>query len=69
MALLAALERRYDAFERDGFSGLERDDLRGRHVTLAGAANGLSEGVDDDGRLLVDGRAYSSAEVERVELG
>lgn len=69
VALLAGLERRYDAFERDGFTGLGRDDLRGRHVTLVGAANGISEGVDDHGRLLLDGRAYSSAEVERVELG
>lgn len=69
VALLAGLERRYDAFERDGFTGLGRDDLRGRHVTLVGAANGISEGVDDHGRLLLNGRAYSSAEVERVELG
>ena len=68
VALLAGLERRYDAFERDGFTGLERDELRGRHVTLVGAANGISEGVDDHGRLVLDGRAYSSAEVERVEL-
>jgi len=68
VALLAALERRYDAFERDGFTGLERDELRGRHVTLVGAGSGVSEGVDDDGRLLLDGRAYSSAEVERVEM-
>jgi BirA family biotin operon repressor/biotin-[acetyl-CoA-carboxylase] ligase len=68
VALLAGLERRYDAFERDGFTGLERDELRGRHVTLVGAANGISEGVDDRGRLVLDGRAYSSAEVERVEL-
>jgi BirA family transcriptional regulator, biotin operon repressor / biotin---[acetyl-CoA-carboxylase] ligase len=68
VALLAGLERRYDAFERDGFTGLGRDELRGRHVMLVGAANGISEGVDEDGRLLLDGRAYSSAEVERVEL-
>ena len=37
VALLAVLERRYDAFERDGFPGLRRDELRGRHVTLVGA--------------------------------
>jgi hypothetical protein len=37
-------------------------------VTLVGAANGISEGVDEHGRLVLDGRAYSSAEVERVEL-
>jgi len=69
VSLLAGLERRYDTFERDGFTGLGRDELRGRHVTLVGAANGISEGVDADGRLLLDGRAYSSAEVECVELG
>jgi BirA family biotin operon repressor/biotin-[acetyl-CoA-carboxylase] ligase len=68
VAVLAGLELRYDAFERDGFSGLERDELRGRRVTLVGAGSGISEGVDGDGRLLLDGRAYSSAEVERVEL-
>jgi BirA family transcriptional regulator, biotin operon repressor / biotin---[acetyl-CoA-carboxylase] ligase len=68
VALLAGLERRYDAFERDGFPGLARDELRGRHVTLVGAAAGIGEGVDDHGRLLLDGRAYSSAEVERVDL-
>jgi BirA family biotin operon repressor/biotin-[acetyl-CoA-carboxylase] ligase len=68
VALLAGLERRYDAFERDGFTGLARDELRGRHVTLVGAAAGIGEGVDDHGRLLLDGHAYSSAEVERVDL-
>jgi biotin-(acetyl-CoA carboxylase) ligase len=68
VTLLAALERRYDTFERDGFTGLERDELRGRHVTLVGTGSGISEGVDEDGRLLLDGRGYSSAEVERVEL-
>jgi len=48
--------------------GLGRDELRGRQVTLVGAGSGISEGVDGEGRLLLDGRAYSSAEVERVEL-
>ena len=67
-AILAELERRYDAFERDGFPGLERDELRGRRVVLAGAGSGLGGGVDGEGRLLVDGRAFSSAEVERVEV-
>jgi BirA family transcriptional regulator, biotin operon repressor / biotin---[acetyl-CoA-carboxylase] ligase len=67
-AILAELERRYDAFERDGFPGLERDELRGRRVVLAGAGSGIGGGVDREGRLLVDGRAYSSAEVERVEV-
>jgi len=68
VAMLAVLERRYDAFERNGFPGLRRDELRGRHVTLVGTGSGISEGVDEDGRLLLDGRRYSSAEVERVEL-
>ena len=68
VAVLAVLERRYDAFERDGFTSLERDELRGRQVTLVGAGSGIGEGVDNAGRLLLDGRAYSSAEVERVEL-
>jgi BirA family transcriptional regulator, biotin operon repressor / biotin---[acetyl-CoA-carboxylase] ligase len=66
-AILVELERRYDAFERRGFPGLERDELRGRRVTLAGLAEGRSEGVDGQGRLLVDGHAYTSAEVERVD--
>jgi BirA family biotin operon repressor/biotin-[acetyl-CoA-carboxylase] ligase len=66
--LLVELEHRYDAFERDGFAGLERDELRGRRVVLAGAAAGVSGGVDEQGRLLVDGRAHSSAEVERVDV-
>jgi BirA family transcriptional regulator, biotin operon repressor / biotin---[acetyl-CoA-carboxylase] ligase len=64
--LLLELERRYDDFERHGFAGLERDELRGRRVTLAGLAAGRSEGVDDHGRLIVDGHPFTSAEVERV---
>ena len=68
VAILDELERRYDAYERDGFPGLERDELRGRRVVLAGSGSGIGGGVDGDGRLLVDGRAYSSAEVERVEV-
>jgi BirA family biotin operon repressor/biotin-[acetyl-CoA-carboxylase] ligase len=68
-SLLEELERRYDRFERDGFPGLDRDELRGRMVTLAGRATGRCEGIDGAGRLIVAGHAYSSAEVERVELG
>ena len=68
VSLLEELERRYDAFERDGFPGLERDELRGRTVSLAGGGTGLCAGVDELGRLLVDGRAYASAEVERVDV-
>lgn len=66
--LLAELERRYDRFESAGFTGLERDELRGRRVILAGGDGGVAQGVDATGRLVVDGRAYSSAEVERVEV-
>jgi BirA family biotin operon repressor/biotin-[acetyl-CoA-carboxylase] ligase len=65
--VLAELEGRYDAFERDGFPGLERDELRGRRVSLSGGPSGTAEGVDREGRLLIDGRALTSAEVERVE--
>jgi BirA family biotin operon repressor/biotin-[acetyl-CoA-carboxylase] ligase len=66
--LLEALERRYDRFERDGFTGLERDELRGRTVTLVGAGQGFCAGTAADGSLVVEGVAYRSAEVERVEL-
>jgi BirA family transcriptional regulator, biotin operon repressor / biotin---[acetyl-CoA-carboxylase] ligase len=66
--LLVELERRYDAFERDGFAGLERDELRGHTVQLVGGRRGLCEGVDELGRLIVDGHAHTSAEVERVEM-
>ena len=66
--LLEELERRYDAFEQDGFPGLARDELRGRILQLVGGRRGLCEGVDELGRLIVDGHAHSSAEVERVEM-
>ncbi len=66
--LLDELERRYDAFERDGFAGLTRDELRGRTVELVDGRRGLCEGVDEHGRLIVDGHPHTSAEVERVEL-
>jgi BirA family biotin operon repressor/biotin-[acetyl-CoA-carboxylase] ligase len=66
--LVEELERRYDAFERDGFTGLDRDELRGRTGQLVGGRRGLCEGVDELGRLIVDGHAHTSAEVERVEM-
>jgi BirA family biotin operon repressor/biotin-[acetyl-CoA-carboxylase] ligase len=66
--LLDELERRYDAFERDGFAGLTRDELRGRVVELVDGRRGLCEGVDELGRLIVDGHPHTSAEVERVDL-
>lgn len=67
--LVAAIEERYDRFERDGFTGLERDELRGRHVELAGGASGISTGVDVAGRLVVAGRPHTSAEVTAVLVG
>jgi BirA family biotin operon repressor/biotin-[acetyl-CoA-carboxylase] ligase len=66
--LLEALERRYDRFEAEGFSGLERDELRGRTVRLVGGGEGTCEGTAPDGALIVGGVAYHSAEVERVEV-
>jgi BirA family biotin operon repressor/biotin-[acetyl-CoA-carboxylase] ligase len=66
--LLWALELRYLAFERRGFEGLVHDNLRGRHVTLAGGIDGMCEGVDRDGRLVVAGVAHSSAEVTAVDV-
>jgi len=67
--LVASIEARYTRFERDGFTGLERDELRGRRVELAGGARGVSAGVDERGRLVVDGRAHTSAEVTAVLVG
>ena len=64
--VLEAIETGYRAFERNGFSGLERDDLRGRRVSLAGGAAGLCEGVDEAGRLLVAGVAHTAEEVVTV---
>jgi BirA family biotin operon repressor/biotin-[acetyl-CoA-carboxylase] ligase len=66
--MLEALERRYDRFEAEGFSGLERDELRGRTVRLVGGAEGTCEGTGPDGTLIVAGVAHHSAEVERVEV-
>jgi BirA family transcriptional regulator, biotin operon repressor / biotin---[acetyl-CoA-carboxylase] ligase len=67
--LVAAIEERYHRFERDGFTGLERDELRGRRVELTGGARGVCEGVDQYGRLVVAGRAHTSAEVTAVLVG
>jgi BirA family biotin operon repressor/biotin-[acetyl-CoA-carboxylase] ligase len=66
--ILWSLERRYDAFERDGFGGLERDELRGRHVRLAGGREGVCDGTDGEGRLVVDGIPHTSAEVAEVSV-
>jgi len=66
--ILEAIERRYQAFERDGFSGLLRDDLRGRRVSLAGGAEGICDGVDGEGRLVVAGVAHTADEVVSVDV-
>ena len=66
--VLEALEARYRAFERDGFPGLERDDLRGRRVSLAGGAEGICDGVDGEGRLVVAGVAHTADEVVSVDV-
>ena len=66
--ILEAIERRYRAFERDGFSGLLRDDLRGRRVSLAGGAEGICDGVDGEGRLVVAGVAHTADEVVSVDV-
>jgi BirA family transcriptional regulator, biotin operon repressor / biotin---[acetyl-CoA-carboxylase] ligase len=64
--LVASIEAGYRRFERDGFTGLARDELRGRWVDLAGGERGECGGVDEQGRLLVGGRAHTSAEVTGV---
>jgi BirA family transcriptional regulator, biotin operon repressor / biotin---[acetyl-CoA-carboxylase] ligase len=67
--LVAAVEARYLRFEQRGFTGLERDELRGQRVELAGGARGYCEGVDASGRLVVDGLPHTSAEVTAVLVG
>jgi BirA family biotin operon repressor/biotin-[acetyl-CoA-carboxylase] ligase len=66
--ILERLEERFRAFERDGFGGLDRDGLRGRRIRLADGTAGVCRGVDDHGRLLLDGRALSSTEATGVTL-
>ncbi len=66
--LLARLEGAHDAW-RDGgldavFDGIgSRDFLRGRRVSVDGR-EGVAGGLDRQGRLLVDGHAIESGEVE-----
>ena len=67
--LVASIEAGYRRFEQDGFTGLDRDELRGRWVELAGGARGECDGVDEHGRLVVGGRAHTSAEVSAVIVG
>jgi BirA family biotin operon repressor/biotin-[acetyl-CoA-carboxylase] ligase len=66
--VLAAIEAGYRAFERGGFTGLERDDLRGRRVALAGGVQGVCDGVDAEGRLVVAGVPHTADEVVAVEV-
>ena len=68
--LLVRLERHYDAWVTGGldavFDGIgSRDFLRGRRVSVDGR-EGVGGGLDRAGRLLVDGRAVESGEVELV---
>ncbi len=66
--VLETVEARYREFEQSGFTGLARDDLRGRRVRLAGGDDGLCEGVDERGRLVVAGVPHTADEVVSVEL-
>lgn len=72
--LLAALDRDLAAFDRDGFAPFAArwaavDQLAGTTVELrlpTGAVRGRCDGVDGEGRLLVDGVPHAAGEVERV---
>lgn len=64
--ILWAIEQRYARFEEQGFTGLNHDGLAGRWVTLAGGGEGVCDGVDQLGRLIVGGVSHSSAEVTSV---
>jgi BirA family biotin operon repressor/biotin-[acetyl-CoA-carboxylase] ligase len=66
--VLELVEARYRDFEKHGFTGLGRDDLRGRRVRLAGGGEGVCEGVDERGRLVVAGVPHTAGEVVKVEL-
>ena len=66
--VLARLERAYDAWTAGGldavFDGIgSRDFLRGRRVSVNGV-EGVADGLDRAGRLLLDGRPVESGEVE-----
>lgn len=66
--LLAWLDRLYADWLEDGLAAVydnlgARDFLRGRRVTVDGL-EGIVEGIDREGRLLVAGRALESGEVE-----
>jgi BirA family biotin operon repressor/biotin-[acetyl-CoA-carboxylase] ligase len=66
--LLARLERLYAAWLEGGLDAVyhdlgARDFLRGRRVRVDGL-DGIAEGVDREGRLIVSGQAIESGEVE-----
>ena len=66
--LLARLEHHYDLWREGGLDAIyvdlgSRDFLRGRRVRVDGL-EGVAEGVDREGRLLVSGQAIESGEVE-----
>lgn len=66
--LLERLDAAYEAWKAGGLGALyhalgARDFLRGRVVTIGGVT-GVGAGIDREGRLLVDGRAFESGEVE-----
>lgn len=66
--LLFCLEQRYDAWCENGLAAVavelaSRDFLRGRHVRVGGV-EGIAEGIDAEGRLLIGGVPVESGEVE-----
>ena len=66
--VLARLERLYAAWLEGGLDAVyhdlgARDFLRGRRVRVDNV-EGVAEGIDREGRLLVDGHAIESGEVE-----
>jgi BirA family biotin operon repressor/biotin-[acetyl-CoA-carboxylase] ligase len=68
--LLERLERHYDAWVAGGldavFDGIgSRDFLRGRRLSVDGR-EGVGNGIDREGRLLVGEQAVSSGEVELI---
>jgi BirA family biotin operon repressor/biotin-[acetyl-CoA-carboxylase] ligase len=67
-SLLFRLERIYDEWRHSGLTDLfieigPRDFLRGRRVRVNGL-DGVAEGIDREGRLVVGGRPLESGEVE-----
>ena len=65
--LLERIEHAYIGYEQKGFSGVERDYLAGRRVSFEGGGGGECAGIQPDGSLLVDGRAYRFGEVAAVD--